>query len=230
MSKFLRTNGVSDAIDRIISEAKGEITIVSPYLKVPIQLLERLQQAANREVRIILVYGKSELNSEMNYKLSTIKNLERYFKEDLHAKCYLNEDMAIITSMNLHEYSAANNREMGILIEKSGEREVYIDIRKEVKSILDASKKEYVNKPNHTPRKKQNRKQRVIREGFCIRCGEEIPLNPNRPYCIDCFDVWFQFENPDYQENICHSCGCIEFTSMNRPLCRSCYRDLVRTY
>lgn len=229
MAKFLRTNGVSDAIDRIISEAKNEILIVSPYLKVHTQLLERMQQAARRNVRIILIYGKTELNSDMDSKLGTIDCLERYYKDDLHAKCYMNENTAIITSMNLHDYSARNNREMGILIEKSIEKDVYMDIREEVKSILGAStpKKTALVQP---AKRNRNRNQKIITKGFCIRCGEEIPLNPNRPFCKDCYDSWNQYCNPDYHEKFCHSCGFDNNTSMNRPLCRSCFKELTSAF
>ncbi len=34
--------------------------------------------------------------------------------QNLHAKCYLNEKAAIITSMNLYDFSQVNNNEMGV--------------------------------------------------------------------------------------------------------------------
>jgi len=229
MSKFLRTSGVSDAIVRIISEARNEITIVCPYLNISNQLTERIQQAANRGVRIIFIYGKSKLSEEMDNRLGNIDGLEQYFYKDLHAKCYMNESIAIITSMNLYEYSEKFNREMGILIEKNIERDVYVEIRKEVKSILDASEKQFPKKQNYTLLKKYGRNHRMTNKGFCIRCGEEIFYNPNRPYCGDCFVVWKQYGNPDYQEYFCHRCGFEEDTSMHCPLCRTCYMDSNET-
>ena len=44
-------------------------------------------------------------------------DIDVYFNEKLHAKCYMNEDTAIITSMNLYEASE-KNRELGVLIQK----------------------------------------------------------------------------------------------------------------
>ena len=41
---------------------------------------------------------------------------------------YLNESKLIITSMNLYEYSE-NNREMGVLIEKSVDNKVFKDVK-----------------------------------------------------------------------------------------------------
>lgn len=61
-------------------------------------------------------------------------------------------------------------------------------------------------------------------EGYCIRCETEIPYDINRPYCNKCYKIWSQFNNPDYQEQVCHSCGNQEYTSMEKPECYSCYK------
>lgn len=226
MSKFLRTSDISAAIDRVIYDAKDEIRIVSPYLDIHNQNIERLQSASKKGVRIILIHGKTELKPDMNQKLSTVHNLERYYYPELHAKCYMNEDTAIVTSMNLVMYSASNNREMGILIEKCIEDSVYIDIRNEVDFLLENSEKP--SKKIISPQsKKRNSNKRITQRGFCIRCGEEIPFNPNRPYCGDCFGVWQRFGNPYYEEKFCHSCGQIETTSMDSPLCMGCDMDPI---
>ena len=43
--------------------------------------------------------------------------------------------------------------------------------------------------------------------GFCIRTGEQIPYNPERPFSYYAFKTWEQFENYDYAENYCHKTG-----------------------
>lgn len=66
--------------------------------------------------------------------------------------------------------------------------------------------------------------------GFCIRCKSEIPLNPKAPYCYECYKIWKKFENPNYQENICHLCGKSFETSMSKPACLKCFlqfREIV---
>ena len=45
--------------------------------------------------------------------------------KNLHAKCYLNENEAIVTSMNLYEFSQLNNYEMGIRITKLEDSDLY---------------------------------------------------------------------------------------------------------
>ena len=43
------------------------------------------------------------------------------------------------------------------------------------------------------------------------------------PYCLDCYKVWAQYEDPDYPEKYCHTCGNRASTSMAKPECNSCY-------
>ena len=51
-------------------------------------------------------------------------------RKNLHAKCYLNEKEALLTSMNLYEYSQEHNDEMGILVS--------VDQRSALKPLQDA--------------------------------------------------------------------------------------------
>lgn len=141
MAKFLTTLEVSARIEKIIRESIHEITLISPYLKLSKILFDRLKDTDKRNIKIRLIYGKKELSSEEFRLLSELVNLELYFYENLHAKCYFNEDLMVITSLNLHEFSQANNREMGILIKRKEDEKLYNDAVKEAKSILQNSSK-----------------------------------------------------------------------------------------
>ena len=141
MAKFLTTSEVFSQIETIIKKAKANLHILSPYLKLHPTLSQRLQDADRRNIRIILIYGKEELEPDQKKLLSELKGLELYFCENLHAKCYFNEDLMVITSMNMHSFSVENNREMGVLITKEQDEEVFKAAVEEVHSILAASKK-----------------------------------------------------------------------------------------
>lgn len=60
--------------------------------------------------------------------------------------------------------------------------------------------------------------------GHCIRCGENIPLKLDAPYCPDCYRTWAKYKDEDYKEKYCLKCGKPDETSMKRPLCLSCYK------
>jgi phosphatidylserine/phosphatidylglycerophosphate/cardiolipin synthase-like enzyme len=234
MAEFLTTSGVSNSIEKIILEAKAKFIMVSPYLKIPKTLFERLKDADGKGVTIKIIYGKDQLQPSEKKLLASLKNIELYFFENLHAKCYFNENKMVITSMNMYEYSEKNNREMGVLIERTNDKALFEDAVNETLSILKSSESvsiatEEIKKPIHVPKpvpvQKTNNFLNLFRssKAFCIRCEENIPFNPEKPYCPTCFSIWSQYENYDYIENVCHRCGLDTNTSMVKPLCYDCY-------
>lgn len=57
-------------------------------------------------------------------------------------------------------------------------------------------------------------------KGYCIRTGEEIPFDPERPMCYSSWKTWNNFGDYDYGENYCHKTGKKSWgkTSMGRPI------------
>ncbi|MDV2989759.1 MAG: topoisomerase DNA-binding C4 zinc finger domain-containing protein [Dehalogenimonas sp.] len=144
MAEFLATKGVAHYIDNIIVHARQKLFIVSPYLKLSKYFTERIVEANNRAVNIYVIYGKKELTPSEKQFLSQLKYVKVYYCKELHAKCYGNEQMMLISSMNLHEYSENNNREMGISITLERDKQLYEQILEEIKSIVGISK-QHVN-------------------------------------------------------------------------------------
>ena len=223
MAEFLTTQGTVYHIENIITSANKRIILVSPYLQLSKTLFERLQDADRKNVRITLVYGKDELKSDERNKLKQLKNLSLRFFKNLHAKCFFNEEYMVITSMNMYEFSEKTNREMGVLISKENDSKVFRDAVREVESIVNASVEDNPARQkdnHHAPKGKQ--------PGYCIRCLRPITLNPEKPYCPDCYEVWVKWEDPNYEENFCHICGENATASMAKPLCRLCYDKYFR--
>ncbi len=67
------------------------------------------------------------------------------------------------------------------------------DVHIEEKSA-PASKKEIPKKQSPIPPKEN--------VGYCIRCREEIPQNPNDPLCSKDFKSWSRWGNREFPENI----------------------------
>jgi len=232
MAEFLTTNGTSYHIEKIIIEAKSKLVLVSPYLQISKTFYERLKDASNKNVAIKIIYGKDELKPNEKNSLAELKNIELFFFQNLHAKCYLNENKMVITSMNMYEFSEKTNREMGVLIDRNLDKELFDKAIAETLSILQSAepitlrKSERQTTPLIKPTKDgaiKPKYQKQIR-GYCIRCETRIEYNPVKPYCPDCFAIWAQFENPIYSENVCHRCGEYEETNMIRPQDGSCYK------
>lgn len=227
MAEFLTKNGTSYNIENIIIDAKSKLI----YLQISKTFYERLKDASNKNVSIKIIYGKDELKPNERNSLAELKNVELYFFENLHAKCYFNETKMVITSINMYEFSEKNNREMGVLIDRNTDKDLFDKAVAETLSIIQSAEQTALRKtdrPIFVDKKQANNKQtnyRKIIRGYCIRCETRIDYNPTRPYCGDCFSIWAQFENPDYQENVCHRCGEYEMTSMNKPQCYNCYTE-----
>ena len=232
MAEFLTTNGTSYSIEQIIIEAKTKLVLVSPYLQISKTFYERLKDASNKNVAIKIIYGKDELKPNERNSLAELKNVELYFFENLHAKCYFNEAKMVITSMNMYEFSEKNNREMGVLINRDIDKELFDKAVNETLSIIQSSEQialKKTDRPIYQDNKKQSdtkqaKYKKVIR-GYCIRCQTRIDYDPNKPYCVECFSVWAQYENPDFKENVCHRCGQFDATSMKKPQDYKCYGD-----
>lgn len=236
MAEFLTTNGTSYNIENIIIEAKAKLILVSPYLQISKTFYERLKDASNKGVAIKIIYGKDELKPNERNSLADLKSVELYYFENLHAKCYFNENRMVITSMNMYEFSEKNNREMGVLIDRVKDKDLFDKAVSETLSILQSSEQIALrkaarqfekdwNKVDNSKNNKTGYKKQV--RGYCIRCEERINFDPEKPYCSDCFTVWAQFENYDYQENVCHRCGEYGPTTMAKPQCYNCF-DLWR--
>lgn len=59
--------------------------------------------------------------------------------------------------------------------------------------------------------------------GYCIRCHTKILFDIDKPYCYECFQVWKQFENPNYIDKYCHECGKDYNSILLKYLCEECY-------
>ncbi len=236
MADFLTTYGTSYRLETIIIEAKEKLTLVSPYLQLSKTFYERLKDASKRNVNITIIYGKDELKPNERNSLAELRNIELYYFENLHAKCYFNEFEMVITSMNMYEFSEKNNREMGVHIDKNKDFKLFEKAVNETNSIIESSEIIQIAKTNRrlkketkliTPDLESDKKNKPNR-GYCIRCGKRIPYDIEKPYCWDCYSTWVQFENPEYVENQCHSCGEYgEFTIL-KPICYSCYKKFEK--
>jgi len=136
LAKFLKTTGVSHYLEQLIDNAKDKLYLISPYLKINSRIKSTLEDKDRMKIDIRLIFGKSELQPEENNWLNGLRSIRTSFLKNLHAKCYLNESQAIITSMNLYEFSQINNQEMGILVNRDEDAELYNDIYDEVMRLV----------------------------------------------------------------------------------------------
>lgn len=223
MAEFLTTHATAYVIERVIQRADERLVLVTPYLQLSRTLAERLRDADRRGVRTVLVYGKDELNREEHQKLAELEHLSLLYLENLHAKCYLNEEQAVVGSMNLYEFSEKTNREMGVLLTREQDPEAFADALCEVESVLAAAQPRTPKGAARTPKQQPPRAGAPARQGTCIRCRAAIRYRPDASLCGDCYTSWACWRNENYEENFCHLCGESHPTSKAKPLCYGCF-------
>ena len=139
MAKFLNTSATNYFLEELIKNAKDRLILISPFLKLNDRMKELLADKNRLKIDVRIVYGKSELQPEEINWLKELTYIRTSFCKNLHAKCYLNEELCIITSLNLYEFSQINNNEMGVLIIRSDDAELYKDAYEEAQRIIRIS-------------------------------------------------------------------------------------------
>ena len=139
MAKFLNTSATNYFLEELIKNAKERLILISPFLKLNDRIKELLEDKNRLKIDVRIVYGKVELQPEEINWLKELEYVRTSFCKNLHAKCYLNERMCIITSLNLYEFSQVNNNEMGILVEREHDHGLYVDAYDEAQRIIRVS-------------------------------------------------------------------------------------------
>lgn len=261
MATFLHGSELNTEIERIVRNAKYQLLIISPFIKFHPRFRAALKsQIENHKLEIIIVFGKNEekihksLSKEDFEFLKEFSNVKIKYESRLHAKYYASENAAILSSMNLYDFSQNNNIEFGIYTEpqnilgsitntitgNSFDNEAYEYFYEEVikqsetyfektpvykdgflknvlknyshseikKDLLTEIFRENGSKPNKRSSKTQSAgKKNETHIGYCIRTGEQIPFNPEKPLSHKAFKQWNKYGDPEYSEKYCHYSG-----------------------
>lgn len=259
MAKFLKGNLLNAAVEEIFDNCDRQLIIVSPYIKLHNRFINSLKSKKNNDkLHIQILFGKNEkdISKSINHDdfqfLKDFPNIEIRYNQHLHAKYYSNDSKAILSSMNLYDYSQNNNIEFGILTNASiidnltgqltrdnldnnaleyfqqvitdsellyekkpryeskygGLQKVYSDsevIVDKLTDILNSTGRKF-KKPKFVQTVTAATKENRI-TGYCIRTGEEIEFNPEKPMSTKAFHMWSKYGDKEYQEKYCHYSG-----------------------
>lgn len=258
MAKFLNGPGVQASLADLIRDTNKELFIISPYLKISQLLKNYIISIDTKNVPINLIYRSDfKINDDDMKFFKNLNNLNLFYCDNLHTKCYLNENMGIISTMNLHEHSQTHNWEMGILFSKSADADLYSDVSKELRSMGPLLKKHTFAKtvaepkqkytaepakkaPQKTPYKPTEAPKKgtfglVIdkvfgEEAHCIRCGKETgKYDLKHPFCGSCYHDWAKHGKGTSPEKFCHACGKPKPSiSFAKPICYDCYKGFYK--
>ena len=175
MAEFLITADISARLQKIIREADERLVLISPYLKLNPRIRELLEQKSRTKTHVRIIYGKIGLPPEERKWIDSVPAIELCFRQSLHAKCYLNEKEAILTSMNLHQFSEQNNDEMGIVVTNNlwdeKDRELYNKISAQAEEIVLKPRKSRISVKKSAKYQGQNPKDWLASLKTSQRCS-----------------------------------------------------------
>ena len=181
MAELITDARISGKIEDLISGSGEFVCLICPYLyHLPALMIKDLKKADERGVRVVLIYKKGlVVQGKEIEKLETIKNVEIYCSERLHAKAYFNEQEGIVTSFNLLSGEASGTIEFGVHFSRAADPSVYDQLlsvtevlkKDSMKMRADAAKLVEIPSPKIIP----ERRRVTLPEGIVV---ESKKLNP----------------------------------------------------
>lgn len=255
----LSNSEILPAICGVIDRAKEWVALVSPYANLSRMdhVCRAMIGARQRGIFATLAIRENEKRKapdEEALARLVAAGIPVYLVPNLHAKIYASEREAVVTSLNLYDYSVGSSIEIGMhLTDPTQCAPVQAFIGTQIAPHKNPWRSSFAPPPStfvpppstfvpppspfappsHVPvahflgevAKVIHRATLVEETGHCIRCAEVIPRDPSRPYCKKDYAAWARYEDRDYRDLYCHACGRDYAATMNRPLCRSCYRS-----
>lgn len=222
----------------LIRDAKEKVTLVSPYfdLGTDDRVGRAIRDALLRKVRVVIFVREDKWTTIKPAWLEAMRpqleaGLQLFAVGGLHAKAYLSESTVLLTSLNLLRSSFLNSIELGLWSQDPASvkevREFLIREIQFAKRVSLDDERSAPARPASSAGSGSRPTKKAAQGGFCIRCAEPVPLNPDRPYCPGCFDAWSEWENEDYKDEFCHGCGDEHPATMAKPLCRDCFKSVA---
>jgi hypothetical protein len=228
MVDFINATQARGEIERIISKAKFNIIMISPYIKINDDFISRLNDAGLRKVKTLMVCRNEDLRPGEREKLEQIPNLELRFHERVHAKCFYNEDTMVISSLNLYDSSFGDNREMGVLLRSSaeGDKEVFADAKNEAQFIIRECQIEVSKSKPAVNERNQISKANVVYKPKI----ETKPVKEPRieDVIVNKLSSFLGISGKEDDSGHCIHCGKDIPFNLEAPYCPNCYRTWAR--
>lgn len=137
MAKFLGSSATAFHLEQLIKTARERLVLVNPLLKFSGRTKELLEEKNGLDVRV--VYGKCDLQPDELQWLRSVPFVHTHFCRSLTAKCYVNEELCIVTSLDLLDFGQVTNNEVGVLISRAEDADLYHDANEEAQRLLRLS-------------------------------------------------------------------------------------------
>lgn len=120
--KILGPSAISGEIMDLITSAKKQIIIVSPYHEITgwEKIINKIKKAQAKGIKFIW-YSRKNAKQKFPNELWELFRINPSLIDDLHAKLYMNEVTAVVTSLNLCKSSDEKSTDIGHITESQAE-------------------------------------------------------------------------------------------------------------
>jgi hypothetical protein len=137
--ELLKFNMIKSEISRMMNETRESLIVCSYSVEITNVEIFQFISLIEYGVKIQLILGK-ELPESVLVKLARLYNIGVYYFPTLHAKIYLNENSAIITSCNFGRLTLQKLVESGIRFARKDYRNEYTELRSQVLNLVGLAK------------------------------------------------------------------------------------------
>lgn len=110
MAKFLDTRNCTAEISNLFKNTGSDLILISPYLQLSKDFRDLLAYRDGKGKKTTLVFRTPKLSPDDIDYFRALRSVTLKYCEDLHAKCYINDEWMIITSLNLYQFSMITTR------------------------------------------------------------------------------------------------------------------------
>ena len=139
MAKFLNTSAANYYLEEVIRLASDRLILLTPILKLNDRVKELLEDKNARRIEVQIAFEHNQLLPEEVNWLRGLSFVRTSFCRNLHAQCYLNEQFCIVSSLSLHELSHIKTTEIGVLVSKEEDEELFQGLADEAERIVRIS-------------------------------------------------------------------------------------------
>lgn len=214
-ARLLKPHQIASETIELIDRSNRHAILVSPYVKLWGMLEQTLERAKNRGTRLTFFLRAEAKVGDLANGLHRKYGAEVVTLKDLHAKLFVGDTRAIVSSMNLYDASQSKNFELAMMFEQKPD----VDrIRREcvdegLRQLTPIARFEGAFKADVAA--EQARLAELERQfeslGHCVMCGIRVELERKvKPYRVRCTNCYSRDPDMDqYREHTkrCFLCG-----------------------
>lgn len=180
---LVEPHAVSNEVVELIQHAKQRLLIVTPYFEPWRHLKDALSRARERGVDVNYLFRKDQLSKPRARRTFEEMGIRPMVLKRLHAKIYVSEERAILTSMNLYAASR-DSIEFGLCISRQDQEELYHDVADQASDLYqqgelvpqrqETSKRTNKKRASASKKKKTTNKKKASKKGRSRKKARQV--------------------------------------------------------